>query len=266
MSTSIVVPGACARMARMVSAKCCAPPSARSSRSTEVTTICARSNFAVASPTCAGSLASSAPGKSGLDVAEGAGACAGVAHDHEGGVLLLPALADIRAAGLLAHGVQAVLAHDSYALRNSPADTGALTRIQSGFLARGESGRCAFSGWRGRGLLRSRTTAMALTYGCSRCAARRVQACRIARQMAKKTMAPTVAVIRLPRKPYSTAIFSLEKRKPPTMAPTRPMARLCKMPPGPPSTCLASQPAIKPMTIQARTPIGSSHRFRRHLN
>ena len=48
----------------------------------------------------------------GLDVAEGAGARAGVAHDHEGGVLLLPALADIRAAGLLAHGVQAVGAHD----------------------------------------------------------------------------------------------------------------------------------------------------------
>ena len=52
-------------------------------------------------------------GQTGLDVAEGAGARAGVAHDHEGGVLLLPALADIRAAGLLAHGVQAVVAHDA---------------------------------------------------------------------------------------------------------------------------------------------------------
>ena len=50
--------------------------------------------------------------QSGLDVAEGAGARAGVAQDHEGGVLLLPALADVGAAGLLAHGVQAVLAHD----------------------------------------------------------------------------------------------------------------------------------------------------------
>src|SRR5579872_6685046 len=30
----------------------------------------------------------------GLDVAEGAGAGAGVAHDHEGGVLLVPALPD----------------------------------------------------------------------------------------------------------------------------------------------------------------------------
>ena len=41
-------------------------------------------------------------GHAGLDVAEGAGAGAGVAHDHEGGVLLVPALADIRAARLLA--------------------------------------------------------------------------------------------------------------------------------------------------------------------
>ena len=40
----------------------------------------------------------------GLDVAEGAGARASVAQDHEGRVLLLPALADIRAAGFLAHG------------------------------------------------------------------------------------------------------------------------------------------------------------------
>ena len=55
--------------------------------------------------------------QAGLDVAEGAGARAGVAHDHEGGVLLLPALADIGAAGLLADGVQAVRAHDPLRLR-----------------------------------------------------------------------------------------------------------------------------------------------------
>ena len=48
----------------------------------------------------------------GLDVAEGAGARAGVAHDHERGVLLLPALADIGATGLLAYRVQAVRPHD----------------------------------------------------------------------------------------------------------------------------------------------------------
>ena len=51
--------------------------------------------------------------QAGLDVAKGAGAGAHVAHDHEGGVALLPALADVGAAGLLAHRVQAVLAHDA---------------------------------------------------------------------------------------------------------------------------------------------------------
>ena len=55
--------------------------------------------------------------QSGLDVAEGAGARAHVAHDHEGGVALLPALADVGAARLLAHGMQAVLAHDPARLR-----------------------------------------------------------------------------------------------------------------------------------------------------
>ncbi|MNV80510.1 hypothetical protein D3C71_1741190 [compost metagenome] len=33
--------------------------------------------------------------QAGLDVAEGAGARAGVAHDHQGGLLLAPALADV---------------------------------------------------------------------------------------------------------------------------------------------------------------------------
>ena len=51
-------------------------------------------------------------GQAGLDVAEGAGAGAGVAHDHEGGVLLVPALADVRAARLLAHRDEAVFLDD----------------------------------------------------------------------------------------------------------------------------------------------------------
>ena len=50
-------------------------------------------------------------GQSGAHVAEGAGAGAGVAHDHERRVLLLPALADVRAARLLAHRHQLVVAH-----------------------------------------------------------------------------------------------------------------------------------------------------------
>ena len=51
-------------------------------------------------------------GHTGLHIAEGAGARAGVAHDHHGGVALFPALADVRAACLLADRVQAVFAHD----------------------------------------------------------------------------------------------------------------------------------------------------------
>src|SRR4029079_12786141 len=45
-------------------------------------------------------------------IAESTGTGAGVAHDHESCVLLLPAFADIRATGLLTHRVQAVVTHD----------------------------------------------------------------------------------------------------------------------------------------------------------
>ena len=56
------------------------------------------------------------PRQARAHVTEGAGARAGVAHDHEGGVLLIPAFADIRAAGLLAHRMQSVGAHDGVGL------------------------------------------------------------------------------------------------------------------------------------------------------
>src|ERR1700723_4660558 len=47
-----------------------------------------------------------------LDVAERARPGAGVAHDHEGGVLLVPALADVRTARLLAYRDKAVFLDD----------------------------------------------------------------------------------------------------------------------------------------------------------
>src|SRR5262245_63376931 len=50
-------------------------------------------------------------GKTGFDIAESAGARASVAHDHEGGVLFLPALADVWTARLFAHRVERVFAH-----------------------------------------------------------------------------------------------------------------------------------------------------------
>ena len=54
--------------------------------------------------------------QAGLDVAERAGARAGVTHHHEGGVLLLPALADIGAAGLFADGDETLLAQNAAGL------------------------------------------------------------------------------------------------------------------------------------------------------
>ena len=58
----MVVPGQAARTARITAAKCAAPPSARSSRSTEVITTWARPSFATASATRPGSPESSGPG------------------------------------------------------------------------------------------------------------------------------------------------------------------------------------------------------------
>ena len=49
--------------------------------------------------------------------AEGAGAGADVAEDHEGGGAVPPALGDVRAARLLAHGVEVLPAHDPLDLR-----------------------------------------------------------------------------------------------------------------------------------------------------
>src|SRR4029077_16782551 len=51
-------------------------------------------------------------GQPGLYIAERTGARAGVAQNHEGGVFLLPAPADVWGTCLLAHGVQAFVAHD----------------------------------------------------------------------------------------------------------------------------------------------------------
>ena len=50
-------------------------------------------------------------GPAGRDIAESAGPGADAAEDHDRGMLLLPALADIRAARLFAYGVKGVLAH-----------------------------------------------------------------------------------------------------------------------------------------------------------
>ncbi len=51
-------------------------------------------------------------GTAGLDGAEAAGPRAGVAQDHDRGRALLPALADVGAASLLAHRVERLAAHE----------------------------------------------------------------------------------------------------------------------------------------------------------
>jgi len=57
-------------------------------------------------------------GQAGAHVTESACARAGIAHDHEGRVLLRPALANVGTARFLANGHEFVLAHD--ALRLGP--------------------------------------------------------------------------------------------------------------------------------------------------
>ena len=73
----------------IIAAKCAAPPSARSSRSTDVMTTCFRPSVATASATLLGSVGIERAGKPRLHIAEGAGARAGVAHDHHGRVLFV---------------------------------------------------------------------------------------------------------------------------------------------------------------------------------
>ena len=54
--------------------------------------------------------------QAGAHIAEGAGARAGVAHDHEGGVALVPAFADVGTARLLADGRELEFAHEAQGL------------------------------------------------------------------------------------------------------------------------------------------------------
>ena len=74
-------------------------------------TACCRFSACTACATCSGSSGSSGSRAAGLDVAEAAVAGAGIAEDEEGGGAVAPALADVGAVGLFAHGVQVLGAH-----------------------------------------------------------------------------------------------------------------------------------------------------------
>ena len=112
----------------MQSAKCAAPPSRRSSRSTEVITTYAAPCRGWCAARCARLQRIGRLRPAVGDVAERAAARAHLAEDHEGRGALAEALVDVRAGRFLAHRDQAVLAQfrlelrDRVAGRNAHAD------------------------------------------------------------------------------------------------------------------------------------------------
>ena len=103
--------GAARRTARMVAAQWAAPPSARSSRFTEVITDVVEGEVGDRAPDPF-RLLPVLPGRPAVgDGAVAAVPRAHVTQDHEGRGGLFPALADVRTAGLLAHRVEIPLPH-----------------------------------------------------------------------------------------------------------------------------------------------------------
>jgi hypothetical protein len=86
-------------------------------------------------PRFSGSSASSGSGTAMADVAERAAPRALVAHDHERRGAVAEALADVRAARLLAHRVQPVFAQDLLDLVEAARRGAGLDAIQSGFFS-----------------------------------------------------------------------------------------------------------------------------------
>ena len=137
MRISTPVPGLSPWIARTVSAYSQAPSSSRSSRATPVT-VAYRSPIACTdSPTRRGSSWSRV-GPAGVDLAEVAAAGAVVAADEEGCLAVFPALEDVRAAGLLAHGVQAFPLDQSWSSWYS-GPIRAVVLIHAGFFSMGVS-------------------------------------------------------------------------------------------------------------------------------
>ena len=116
VSTSIVVPGAAARMARMTAAKCAGAAVGQVVAVDRGDDDVLQAELRHGVGDAVGFVGVERAGQAGAHVAEGAGAGAGVAHDHHGGVALRPALADVGAGGFLAHRDQAVVAHQGAGL------------------------------------------------------------------------------------------------------------------------------------------------------
>ena len=131
------------RIASITLTNCVAPPSGRSSRSTEVTTICSSPICAAASATLLRLHRVDRARHAGLDVAEGAGPRAGVAQDHHRRVLLASSTRRCSGRPLPRTPWSGSWRASARASRRSRREVGALTRIQSGLrwpLGRGERG------------------------------------------------------------------------------------------------------------------------------
>jgi hypothetical protein len=129
----------------MTAAKCAAPPSARSSRSTEVTTTCARPIFATASARCAGSSGSTGPGSPVLTLQK-AQARVQVSPRIMNEACFFDQHSPILGQLASSQTVTSLFSRTISRVSAQAGEPGARTRIQSGFLSTGASGRCAFSG------------------------------------------------------------------------------------------------------------------------
>ena len=105
------VPGQRSRIASTQRATWAMPPSARSSRATIVSTAWARPMPGDGFGDASGLVVGRRQRLAGVDEAEPAGAGAALAEHHERGGAVGPAIAEVRAAGLLAHGDQPEIAH-----------------------------------------------------------------------------------------------------------------------------------------------------------
>jgi hypothetical protein len=136
-------------VARTVAAKCAAPPSARSSRSTEVITTWLRPMAATAAPTRAGSVGSSGPGRP-VATLQKAQARVQVSPMIMTVAWRLPQHSPILGQAASSHTVVRRCARKVARVASKACAPGALTRIHDGLGSTGVSGSRAFSGWRGR--------------------------------------------------------------------------------------------------------------------
>ena len=132
----MVVAGVLRRSASITLTNCEAPPSGRSSRSTEVTTIWVRPSSAAATATCSGSSGSTARGMPVLTLQK-AQARVQVSPRIITVACFLVQHSPILGQAASSHTVARLSRRISLRVSMKPALTGALTRIQSGLRWRG---------------------------------------------------------------------------------------------------------------------------------